>query len=61
MKRPAKTEEEKELDKANHDGIREMLDTIMYMRESQHKEIPPELKAEVLEVIRLYGAVYSKR
>ena len=60
MKRSAKTEEEKELDKANHDGMREMLDTIMYMRESLHKEIPPEFKEEVLELIRLYGAVYSR-
>ena len=53
-------EEEKELDKANHDGIRDLLDTIMYMRESQHKEIPPELKSEVMELVRLYGLVYAR-
>lgn len=51
-------EEEKVLDKEKREGIRDILNTIMYMRSELYQDIPPELKAEILGVIRLYGDVY---
>lgn len=50
-------EEEKALDRANRDVIRDILDTMMYLRDVQHKDVPPELKKEVIELIRIYGAI----
>lgn len=52
-----KLEEEKSLDRDIHDGINDILNTMMYMKDVQHKDVPPELKKEVFELIRMYGAI----
>ena len=50
-------EEEKALNRDIRQGIKDILDTMMYLRDVQHKDVPPELKNEVLELIRMYGAI----
>lgn len=50
-------EEEKALSRDIREGIKDILDTMMYLRDVQHKDVPPELKKEVIELIRMYGAI----